>query len=565
MTKKVLISISNGESRVAIFEDDDLVEYYHDCEEEKSFVGNIYKGKVSGIVSGLQAAFVDIALDKNTFLHLQDVNAELISGLKKHKSKSKKTQRSSHSQKPSTIGEILSVGQDVMVQVSKEEIKEKGARVTTYISLPGRYMVLLPFQGGKGGISRKIESPEERSRLKEALREVKVRNLGFIVRTAGIGHDVEEMRTDAEMLVNEWKLIERKFKTASAPTLLYNDHDIIYRIIRDIFNETIDEIYIDNPTEYKRMGQLLDRFIPSLKPKLVLYHSQTKLFNKFEIEKEIQKAIRRKIWLKSGGYLIIDEAEALTAIDVNTGRFTGKKDQEKTVLKTNLEAAKLIARLLRLRDIGGIIVIDFIDMGLKENKQKLLEEFKKELKKDRSKINVSDISEFGLVEMTRKRVRQSLKSFMFTECPYCYGSGQITTNKEIWKKITGEIELSYYETPKLHKVKLTVHPQLKEYIETEASPLIKQLQNKARIKIELFTDETFHLNHYEVEKIVKQPSASRKARVAKQRKQRKQRKAGQIEFQDCAEEEQLEKIVEAEQLESAEKARKDKKDEEGEL
>lgn len=533
MFKRVLISKDEQEISVALFEDDDMVQFYHDSDNEKNFVGNIYKGKVTGIVSGLQAAFVDIGIGKNTFLHLQDVNFDLIENLcSKAVEKKKKTEKDKEKKKHSkAIEDVLSVGQDVIVQVTKEEIKDKGARATTNISIPGRYMVCLPYQEGKGGVSRKIIDTDERKRLKDQLKDVQDDKVGFIVRTAGTGIELSLMQVDSKMLSSQWRSIEKKFKQTKLPSLLYNDHDIVYRLIRDIFTEDIDEIYIDNNVEYKKMARLLDKYIPSLTPKLIFYHSQKKLFDKFDVYKEIQKAIRRKIWLKSGGYLIIDEAEALTAIDVNTGRFTGKDNQEETILKTNLESARLIARLLRLRDIGGIIVIDFIDMAHKDNKQKVLDVFKNELKKDNSKICVSNISEFGLVEMTRKRVRESLKSYMFTECPDCNGSGQILTDHEVWKRIQNSIDTISYEVPKPKGLIVHLNPKIKEFIETECASLVEKQRKSTKFEITFDPNEAFHLNFFEVEKLgleITEASAEETIKPAK-KKRRRNRKSKKIE------------------------------------
>ncbi|MCX7716867.1 MAG: Rne/Rng family ribonuclease [Candidatus Sumerlaeaceae bacterium] len=402
------------------------------------------------------------------------------------------------------VTEALKKGDEIMVQVIKEEIGLKGARITTYISLPGRYLVLLPFPEEEGGVSRKVENYEERKRLKRLLRDIRqdlgADKVGFIVRTAGVDRDESEIRSDVEFLLQEWERVNKRYAEISAPGLAYDDSNILYRLARDVFDESISEILIDSAEEAENLKEILRSLIPQLVDKVKVYDEPENIFHKFQVERQIQKAGRRKVWLKSGGYLIIDEAEALTAIDVNTGKFVGKDDQEKMILKTNLEAARAIARELKLRDIGGIIVIDFIDMKDPRNRETLLNEFRGYLRRDRSKTSVSGISEFGLVEMTRKRVRQSLRKTLFMDCPYCQGAGVVLNESQIWLHIKHDI-VNILETsqprPSLHVV---VNPRLRAFIEQNYKDTITRWQEKYGVEVTIGMSDLLHVENYAIER-----------------------------------------------------------------
>jgi ribonuclease G len=403
------------------------------------------------------------------------------------------------------VTEALKKGDEIMVQVIKEEIGLKGARITTYISLPGRYLVLLPFPEEEGGVSRKVENFEERKRLKRLLRDIRqdlgADKVGFIVRTAGVDRDESEIRSDVEFLLQEWERVNKRYAEISAPGLAYDDSNILYRLARDVFDESISEILIDSAEEAENLKEILRSLIPQLVDKVKVYDEPENIFHKFQVERQIQKAGRRKVWLKSGGYLIIDEAEALTAIDVNTGKFVGKDDQEKMILKTNLEAARAIARELKLRDIGGIIVIDFIDMKDPRNRETLLNEFRGYLRRDRSKTSVSGISEFGLVEMTRKRVRQSLRKTLFMDCPYCQGAGVVLNESQIWLHIKHDI-VNILETsqprPSLHVV---VNPRLRAFIEQNYKDTLARWQEKYGVEVTIGMSDLLHVENYAIERI----------------------------------------------------------------
>ncbi len=402
------------------------------------------------------------------------------------------------------VTQALKKGDEILVQVTKEEIGVKGARITTFVSLPGRYLVLMPNsdEDGAGGVSRKVNDFQERKRLKRVLRHIRHdindRSVGVIVRTAGIDRDEGEIRGDADFLCSQWKEIQTAYDTAKAPALIYDDSDILHRLARDVFDDNIEDIEIDSAEEAEKLKIMLKRLIPSLVDRVRVYDKPLNIFHHYGVEKQIQKAGRRKVWLKSGGYLIIDEAEALTAIDVNSGKFVGKDDQEKMILKTNLEACRAIARELRLRDIGGIIVCDFIDMREARNRETLLNEFRNILRRDRARTNVSGISEFGLVEMTRKRVRRSLRRAIFTDCPYCQGAGVVLNDAQIWLHIKHDIVgvLNSKECPA--KLEVLVHPKIKEYIDNNCHETIVEWKETFGTDVVINKNDQLHIEHYAI-------------------------------------------------------------------
>ena len=402
----------------------------------------------------------------------------------------------------------LRKGDEIMVQVIKEEIGLKGARISSHISMPGRYLVFLPYSGdSSGGVSRKVEDHAERKRLKTILRdihgEIDMEHAGFIIRTAGIDRSEEEIRSDVEFLTGEWKEVMRRNATAKATECVHDDSNILKRLARDVFDDTIGEIIIDSEQEAEKLRDVLRTLIPSLVEKVTVYTDSENVFSRYGVEKQIQKAARRKVWLKSGGYLIIDEAEALTAIDVNTGKFIGKDDQEKMILKTNLEASRAIARELRLRDIGGLIVIDFIDMRDHRNKEQLLNEFRACLKKDRSKTSVSSISEFGLVEMTRKRVRRSLRKTIFMDCPYCQGSGSVLNEQQIWLHIKNDVVQILDGTGQHPSLNIICNPRIRAYIDQNCREVIESMKKRFGVDIRVSMSDVFHVENYAIERIAR--------------------------------------------------------------
>lgn len=399
-------------------------------------------------------------------------------------------------------------GDEIMVQVIKEEIGLKGARISSHISMPGRYLVFLPYSGdSSGGVSRKVEDLTERKRLKSILREIHgemdTESAGFIVRTAGVDRTEEEIRSDVQFLTGEWKDVTKRNETAKSAECVYDDSNILKRLARDVFDDSISEIIIDSDIEAEKLRNVLSTLIPSLVDKVQVYKDSENIFSRYQVEKQIQKAARRKVWLKSGGYLIIDEAEALTAIDVNTGKFIGKDDQEKMILKTNMEAARAIARELRLRDIGGLIVIDFIDMRDYRNKEQLLNEFRSFLKKDRSKTSVSAISEFGLVEMTRKRVRRSLRKTIFMDCPYCQGSGAVLNEQQIWLHIKNDIVQIVEDNKPPPSLNIICNPRIRAYLDQNCREDIEAFKKRYEIDIRISMSDVFHVENYAIERMAR--------------------------------------------------------------
>lgn len=407
ISKEMVITSDRHETRVAVVEDGRLAEIYIQPNSEKSIVGNIYLGVVEAILPGMEASFIDIGLEKNAFLFVEEALSEEEADMPSLK-----------------IENIIKKGQDLLVQVTKEPLKGKGARVTTQIAIPGRYLVLIPYNKETLGISRKLDE-EERERLKKLAENIKPRNYGLIVRTVAEGVNVNDLKKDLKTLTKKWYTISRKIRKSKPVSLIYEEPSIEVKAARDIFNEEFSSFTIDDNKKYRQVRDFLSKTNPSLAKKVKHYNQMLPLPDKYNLDQQVRKALNRKVWLKSGGYLSIDHTEALTAIDVNTGRYVGKKSLRQTVLQTNLEATKEIVRQVRLRDIGGIIVIDFIDMADEKDREKVFSIFNEELEKDRIKSKVIDISKIGLVEMTRKNTTESLLVKLSKTCNSCSGSGLI--------------------------------------------------------------------------------------------------------------------------------------------
>jgi ribonuclease G len=416
LRKQLIADIGPNESRVALLEDGELAEIYIERPDIDRLVGNIYRGKVSSVLPGMQAAFVDIGHEKNAFLYAGDI----IAG----KEYSEDDDDHSHDAKGWNIADLVSVGQELTVQVTKEPIGSKGPRVTTNITLPGRHLVLLP-DADYTGVSRRIEDEEERAKLKRIAENLKPEGIGLIVRTASKGMEEEDFTDDLNFLLKLWKNIKKKERKGSVPRCVHKDLSLVYRMVRDLFTRDIDKFIINDRGHYERVLELVEIISPGLKRRVEYFGKDTGIFEYYQLDSKLARALSRKVWLKCGGYLVIDRTEALTVIDVNTGKYVGRKNLEDTVLKTNTEAADEIARQLRLRDIGGIIIIDFIDMHDRGHQAMVLDRLKQALRKDRTKTTVVGMTGLGLIEMTRKKVRQDLTSIMFTECPHCEGTGRV--------------------------------------------------------------------------------------------------------------------------------------------
>lgn len=411
--KEMIITSDRHDTRVAVIENSKLAEIYIQPENEKSIVGNIYMGVVEAVLPGMEAAFIDIGLEKNAFLYVNEAILE------------------EEAERPSVkIENIIKKGQDLVVQIIKEPIKGKGARVTTQIAIPGRYIVLTPYSKETLGISRKLND-DERERLKKIAEKIKPKNMGVIVRTAAEGVKEQSLRRDLKYLFNTWYSISRKIRKTKPVNLIHEEPSIELKAVRDWFDESFSEILVDDLRKYRQVKSYLKKSNSSMVGKAKFYNQMLPLPDKYNLDHQIRKALSRKVWLKSGGYIAIDHTEALTAIDVNTGRFVGKKSLRQTVLQTNLEATKEIVRQIRLRDIGGIIVIDFIDMYEEKDRDKVFNQFNQELEADRIKSRVIDISKIGLVEMTRKSTTESLLSKLSKSCVACIGSGLTVKDKTL--------------------------------------------------------------------------------------------------------------------------------------
>ena len=424
MEQKIIINYDPKQTRVALLEDGKVVEIYFERPLHQRLVGNIYKGVVENVLPGMQAAFVNIGEERNAFYYVDEVPQP--GGEEANEGKL-------------PIQRLLRVKDEVLVQVMKESFGSKGARLTGHVTLPGRYLVLMPGFNYVG-VSRRIVSQEERERLKKEMEGLHPSNMGVIVRTAAEGADTDSLKNDLQNLLQIWQKINNLFPKVKAPALLYRDPALIYRIVRDLFNDHVIQLIIDNEEQYNKIMEHLDCFSPHLKERMVYYDKRQPIFEHFAIEEEIERSLNRMVWLKCGGYLVFDETEALTAIDVNAGKYTGKSNLEETILKTNLEAVEEVARQIRLRDIGGIIIIDFIDMHLPENRQLVLEKLKQEMNKDRTKSQVLGITSLGLVEVSRKKVKQGLSAVMLQPCPYCHGKGKTLSLEAVSSKVERELK-----------------------------------------------------------------------------------------------------------------------------
>jgi ribonuclease G len=495
MSREIVINSTKHESRIAVLDDGQVVELWVERSRHRTIVGNIYKGRVTKVLPGMQSAFVDLGLERDAFLYVSDVLEEF----EEYESESAGdiTLDEVPAARPETsIADLLREGQEIVVQVSKDTIAGKGARITSHITLPGRYLVYMPTVNHIG-VSRRIENEEERQRLKQILESIRPPSAGgFIVRTAGEGHNEDDFRGDMKYLMDLWDQIRRRAEKASAPTAIHHDLDLVLRTIRDVLSPEFKSVWIDSVEQYQRIVEFLDQIQPALVPRVRLYRRDEPIFDEFGIEPEIAKALNSKVWLKSGGYIVINQTEALVAIDVNTGKYVGKKNLEETVFRTNLEAAKEIVRQIRLRDLGGIIVLDFIDMEIADNRAALFEAFDNEIKKDRSKTKILQISEFGLIEMTRKRVRQSLERSLTQPCPYCSGSGRIKSNTTISLEIWREL-MKLRDLHEGQDVIVRVNPVVYNHLD----PIFDEVERSLGIHIIFKPDDSLHHEQFDVVRI----------------------------------------------------------------
>jgi len=554
MNKEMIISSGDHDTRVAILEDDQVVEIFIERERHRGVVGNVYKGRVSKVLPGMQSSFVDIGLERDAFLYVSEVVTEdfdrlesgddddeegerakldaadlpepaengdaaertekvdaagrpdlsaVASGAKAEgrRPQQGRPSRDDRDRPQAKIEDLLKEGQEVLVQVVKEPLGTKGARLTSHVTMPGRFLVFMPTVDHVG-VSRKIESREERSRLRGIVRDFREQKGftgGVIIRTAASGRSQEDILSDLEYFHQVWTEIRQRMETRRPPAVLFQEQSLVTKLLRDLLTEDYSALRLDNEQEYRRVVSLVERIMPNLVPRVKLYSKEYPIFEEYGVQAEIDKALRSKVWLKSGGYLVINQTEALVAIDVNTGRYVGKRTGrlEDTIVKTNLEACKEIVRQIRLRDLGGIIVLDLIDMEEKKNRQKVFQEVEKELRKDRSPSKALQVSDFGLVIVTRKRVKQSLERQLTEPCPYCSGSGSIKSASTICYEILMEMRKIGSELDG-DGVVLRVNPDIARALKEEESAMLRDLQHALGKPVTIKPDTHLHHEQFDV-------------------------------------------------------------------
>ena len=536
MTKEMIVSSSAHETRVAILEDDQVAEIFIERERQRGVVGNLYKGRVSKVLPGMQSAFIDLGLERDGFLYVTDVipSSEEFDRLETdeddpslpladngaaataaHPPANASQPRRGGPSGPSgrryrdrekgpepKIEELLKEGEEIIVQVAKEPLGTKGARLTSHATMPGRFLVFMPTVDHVG-VSRKIDSREERSRLRGIVREFREQHGftgGVIIRTAAAGRPKDDIVSDLSYFHQVWTEIRQKFEASRAPAVVYREQSLVAKLLRDLLTEEFSAIRIDNEGEYRRVCELVERIMPPLAPKVKHYEKEYPIFDEYGVQAEIDRALRSKVWLKSGGSIVINQTEALVAIDVNTGRYVGKKTAgrlEDTILKTNLEAGKEIIRQIRLRDLGGIIVLDFIDMEEKKNRQKVFQSVEQELRKDRAPSKALQVSDFGLVIITRKRVKQSLERVLTEPCPYCAGAAVIKSSSTICYEILSEVKKISGDLDG-QSLLLRVNPDIARVLRDEERAVFKDLKQSLGREIAVRPDAQLHHEQFDL-------------------------------------------------------------------
>ena len=542
MNKEMVVSSTSHETRVAILEDDQVVEVFIEREQSRGVVGNIYKGRVSKVLPGMQSAFVDLGLERDAFLYVTDVIDPTEESLEEEEDQtpepvpepegifnggedakaaeapgplapapapaanaSQNGKRGRDRERtPSTtkIEDLLKEGQEVVVQVLKEPLGTKGARITSHISLPGRFLVYMPTVNHIG-VSRKIESRDERRRVRGIVQKFKEETGlpgGVIIRTAAVNRPEEDILSDLQYFQTVWTEVQRRKETQRSPAVLYREESLVAKLLRDFLTEQFTAIRIDDETEYQRVVTLVSRIMPSMAARVKKYSKDYPIFDEYGVQGEIDKALRSKVWLKSGGYIVVNQTEALVAIDVNTGRYVGKKTAgrlEDTIVKTNLEAAKEIVRQMRLRDLGGIIVLDFIDMEDKKNRQKVFQAIEQELRRDRAPSKAVQVNDFGLVIITRKRVKSSLERLLTEPCPYCSGTGSIKASPTICYDILTEVKKVSADLDGYSLV-LRVNPEVARALREEGKGVFKELEAAVGRPVTVRPDDQLHHEQFDL-------------------------------------------------------------------
>lgn len=507
MSAEILINVKPHETRVAYIDSGVLTDLKIERKTSPTLVGSVHRGHVIRVLPGMQAAFVDIGLDKAAFLYVGDIRDDVDSGAYPFADldrddvlgmdgESDTPMHSSHHNK-TPIQELIKEGQSILVQVAKDPLGTKGARLTTHISLPGRFVVYLPTVRHLG-VSRRIENEDAREQLRSIVQKINPQG-GVIVRTAGEGASEESLRADIEYLDRLSKEIFKNYEKKKTPGMIHQEPEVELRALRDLMNEGVSAVWVDDIEIHRKVTKFVSQLMPKYKQNVVLYEEKKPLFDLYDIDIEISRSMERKIWLKSGGYIVIDEAEALVVIDVNTGKYVGKKDLEDTILKTNLEALREIAHQLRIRNCGGIIIIDFIDMEKESHREKVLEAFHEELRRDRARTNVVSMSELGLVEMTRKRTRPSLIKTLCEPCSYCEGKGYIKRKSTIANEIFRELErdAGMLENKKTNIV-VHCHASVVDWIYEMEGESLEHIEKKLGKSVAFKIEPNYHVEQYEI-------------------------------------------------------------------
>lgn len=500
MNSELLINVTSYESRVALVENGRLREIYIERPDERGLSGNIYKGRVSRVLPGMQAAFVDIGLERSAFLYAGDAITDY-DALEYARWRGNGSGAPGGEGPPVAAGEqpvqeLLRPGQEVLVQVAKEPVGTKGARVTSQVSLPGRYLVYMPFTDHLG-VSRRIESDAERERLRESVQRLRPGHGGYILRTAAEGASEEDLAADIAFLGKLWERVLHRWEKNSVPTVIHEELSVSLRAVRDMLTPGIEAVIVDDAGEYERIKEFVEAFEPDLLGRVRLYRRPEPLFDRRGIEVSIQRLLSTKVWLPSGGYLVIDSAEALTAIDVNTGRYVGKQDFEETALKTNLEAVEEIADQVRLRNIGGIVVIDFIDMQRVSSREAVQKALVEAVKRDKARTGISPMSALGIVEMTRKRIREPVLRTLAEDCPYCDGSGLVLQAVSVAHEILRQLVREVNAGP-VGPLEVLAHPEVVRRLREEDHDGLVEIEERMGAPVRLASDESFHRERFEI-------------------------------------------------------------------
>ena len=547
MRQRIIINSTPQEARVALLEDDTLVEIHIERAQQRHIAGNVYLGRVMRVMPGMQAAFVDIGLEKSGFIHSSDVfdgslpagngddlgEGDLLSDFDLADPESADDtgtaprrgghRRRSRAEPHTPLEHKLKKNEEILVQVTKDPIGTKGPRLTAHLSLPGRQLVYTPTMGHIG-VSRRIADGRERKRLREAVESVRPAEGGFIVRTACEGLTKKEIQDDMKFLLRLWGRITQKREGRGAPALVHDDMDVVLRIIRDVFTPDVHEVIIDDADDYARINEFITTFMPRLTGRVKLHDLPAPIFDHYKVEAQITKALDRRVPLKSGGHIVIDRTEALTAIDVNTGRFVGKRNQEETMLQTNLEAAEVVVDQLRLRNIGGLIIVDFIDMERAANRTKVTDALRAALKKDKTRSNVRKISELGLVQMTRKRTRESLQQQLCAPCEHCEGTGRIQSVPTTAYRLLRQLRSQVSRQPHAQAVAVRAHQQVIDFLYAEAEWL-DDLEARLHTRFFFQTDYDLHRDQFEitVTETRPKPRPAKRTRTSRRRTSRRRR------------------------------------------